>query len=331
MIRVKKPFEEIDSITSKQTNIIKNIKEIKENPENEYKPVVEAEQEQSEEFHGGDESTQSLPNTPNPSNSSEPSKPESESSESKLEESEGLEESEDSEKYEEFEDNGDYNSEQAFDLLEYQDTVKYYQTEFWRFLENFAEYKIKLFTNKDNEEYNIKKLMLRQYEKKSLNAYKQSRVRDSVILILDNSGSMTWWTENLRILARLAMQREDIIIFIAPNGTIEYLLNKSIYVNHDKVLQSLVNRKIIYVGDFDGANTPIVLSWANQVIWVCPENRYRYFRSHDWVSYTEKDFKGVFIRAYDLDEMFLGLRKISRFYNLWLDFHEDDKFEDDDS
>ena len=221
MIKVKKPFEEIELIFNKQSNNPKEEKEekeeIKENPENEYKPIVQPTQKQSEDFHGGDESTQSLPNTPNPS--------ESEDSESEDSESESSESSEDSEDSEDSDDLSEYNTAQAFDLLEYENTIKYYQTEFWRFLENFAEEKMKIFSNKDNEEYNIKKLMLRQYERKSLNAYKQSKIKDSVILILDNSGSMTWWAENLRILTKLAMQREDILIFVAPNGNIEYLLN----------------------------------------------------------------------------------------------------------
>jgi hypothetical protein len=85
----------------------------------------------------------------------------------------------------------------------------------------------------------------------------------------------------------------------------------------------------VYVGDYDGADTPIMLSWFNDVIWICPEERYRRFRSHDWVHYDESYFKGVFIRAWTLQEMFQGLAKVCRFGNLWIDFHTNNKFDDD--
>jgi len=209
---------------------------------------------------------------------------------------------------------------------------KYYATRFYQFIEYFAEEKLKFFDPKNAEEFNIKKLMLRQYERKPLNHYRQSRIRDSIILILDNSGSMYWWAHNLQILASIALSRNDIIVYIAPNGFIEERLLQNYrrcFVMHDKVIKSLKGRRIIYVGDFDGANTPIELSWCNDVLWVCPEDRYRRFKSHDWVSYDERYFKGVFIRAWNLGEMFEGLKKVTRFNNLWIDFHEKDKYYDD--
>ena len=228
---------------------------------------------------------------------------------------------------------GQYNTRQVVDLTsEISTYAKYYQTEFYRFIETFAEEKMKIFDNKHPEEYNIKKLMLRKYQKKPLNYYKGNKIKDTVILILDNSGSMDWWSKNLRILSLIALQRDDIQIYIAPNGDIQHMITKYsnyIPVYHPQVFKSLVNKKIIYVGDFDGADTPIELSWHNEVIWICPETRYRRFLSHDWVHYSEDKFNGVFIRAYNLDEMFQGLKKITRYFKLFIDFHINDEFQDD--
>jgi len=63
-------------------------------------------------------------------------------------------------------------------------------------------------------------------------------------------------------------------------------------------------------GYFDGANTPIELSWRNEVIWIAPESRYRRFLSHSWVKYDESKHKGAFIRAFTIDGIMKGLKKV---------------------
>jgi hypothetical protein len=153
--------------------------------------------------------------------------------------------------------------------------------------------------------------MFRQFERKQLSHYKMSRVKEAVIILLDNSGSMRWWADNLQVLAELAMMRNDIEIYLSPNGHIEEMLYpKYQLVNHDDIMRRLRNRKIIYVGDFDGADTPIILSWYNDVIWVCPEERYLNFLDHDWVHYSEDRFKGAFLRVFTLQELFSAFKKL---------------------
>jgi len=258
---------------------------------------------------------------------------EDEGNEDDYDEDDGEEEDEDDDSYDNEEhDSYVYNTDQVVQFYNTYSNSRYYATEFYRFLEYFSEEKTKLYDVKNPEELNIKKLMLRPFERKPLNHYRQSRIRDSVVMILDNSGSMDWWTQNLQILASIALARNDITIYVAPNGFIEEKLlqnYKRRFVIHDKIVKSLKGRRIIYVGDFDGANTPIELSWNNDVLWICPEDRYRRFKAHDWVSYDERYFKGVFIRAWNLNEMFEGLKKVTRFNNLWIDFHEKDKYYDD--
>jgi hypothetical protein len=207
---------------------------------------------------------------------------------------------------------GTYNTQQVVDVINgVSASSKYYQTEFWRFIEMIAEEKTRTFDPMGRDEYNVKKLMFRQFERKQLSHYKMSRVKEAVIILLDNSGSMRWWADNLQILADLAMQRNDVEVYLAPNGHIEEMLYpKYQLVNHDDVIKRLRNRKIIYVGDFDGADTPIILSWYNDVIWICPEERYIRFLEHNWVSYDESKFKGAFLRVFTLQELFNAFKKL---------------------
>jgi hypothetical protein len=224
--------------------------------------------------------------------------------------SENDEESE-SEDADEQSQSGTYNTQQVVDVVNAVSASKYYQTEFWRFIEMIAEEKTRTFDPMGSDEYNVKKLLFRQYERKPLSSYKMSRVKESVVILLDNSGSMQWWADNLQILADLAMQRNDVEVYLAPNGHIEEMLYpKNQLVNHDDVVRRLRNRKIIYVGDFDGADTPIMLSWYNDVVWICPEERYLNFLEHDWVHYDETKFKGAFLRVFTLQELFGAFKKL---------------------
>jgi len=254
-------------------------------------------------------------------------------------EDDSMEGNEGNQEYDEYEDQDDqpyshiYNTEEVVivDANKKPISAKYFATEFWRFIESFAEEKTKIYDNTEPEEYNVKKLMFRQYERKPLNAYMQKRVREAVILILDNSGSMEWWASNLKMLASLALEKGDVEVYIAPNGEIVAQLTKNgrVRISHDKFMKAMIGRKLIYIGDFDGGDTPIKLSWRNDVVWICPEERYRHFLSHDWVSYDESKFHGVFIRAFTIEEMFEGLRKITRLSRLFIDLHENQRYEDD--
>lgn len=226
---------------------------------------------------------------------------------------------------------GEKNTIEVVDLHDPRSSLLYYQTEFYRFIEKISEVDLNTWSYDDFDKYNIKKLMFRQYEKRPLSYYRGTNEKDTVVLILDNSGSMTWWASELEVLARLAMDRNDIELYIAPNGLIQEKWDGKqwIPVDHAKVLRGLQGRTVIYVGDYDGADTAVELSWVSNVIWVCPESRYKHFRSHDWVHYSESDFKGIFIRAWNIIEMLQGFKRIINPYGRqWIDFHENDEYHD---
>ena len=189
------------------------------------------------------------------------------------------------------------------------------QTEFYRLVEMIADEKTKQFDpslagSLAKAEYDVRRMALRRFEGKPPTYYKMPRVRESVVLILDNSGSMVPYANMLRALADIAAKRRDVEIYIAPNGHVEEeLAPVERPVDHGEFMRRTAGRKVIYVGDFDGANTPIELSWRNDVIWIAPEERYRRFLSHNWVRYGEDKFKGTFIRAFSVDDILAGIRK----------------------
>jgi hypothetical protein len=214
---------------------------------------------------------------------------------------------------------GDYNTAQVVDVktkgLRRSD-LKRLQTEFYRILEMLAEEKTKYFDPSlvgglVKAEYNVKKMALRRYEGKPPTKYKAPRVREAVVLVLDNSGSMAIWADMLRAMAELAAKRRDVEVYLAPNGYVEeQIAPVRRKVSHDDFMKKMAGRKIIYVGDFDGANTPIELSWRNEVIWIAPEGRYKLFLSHSWVKYDESKYKGAFIRTFTIDDTMKALKKV---------------------
>ena len=224
------------------------------------------------------------------------------------------EESENSE-YEEYneEDNypGEYNTEE---VVKIGDSTKFNSTRFWRVIENLMEDKTKY----DSDTlcgiyfFDAKKAIKRTIFRKPLSSAYSVKERESVVLVLDDSGSMDWWVQNLSILANLAFSRSDVELYLAPNGEIKRKRVKNTwkYINKHPDFQG---RTIIYVGDYDGAMFPVTYSKNNRVIWICPETRYLEPYEHDWAEpYISKrhEFSGIFIRAYTLDEMLYYLSKV---------------------
>jgi hypothetical protein len=242
--------------------------------------------------------------------------------------------SDSSEETEEQVNSGTYNTNQVFTYTETKNNSKLSRT-LYDFIEYIAD-ETKVFNNLSADYYDPKKLMLRRYQGKSLNATKSGKVRETIVVLLDNSGSMQWVSEHVLEVAKALIQRHDAEIYFTPNGKIETQITKQgeVPAVHTNVINKIVTQqlKVLYLGDFDGADTPIELSWKTKVFWLCPESRYRYFRSHRWVHYNESDFRGFFARTYDAKEMIQALKRFSgfaQFSRFWYDLHESEEFEDD--
>ena len=322
-VEASESSEEMNSVSSEFSDSVEDSNEAESNENSETED--ESSDAESEENEEENDSTEDSSET----ESADAGEENSNETENAIEDSE----SEETDSNEQF-NNYNYNTQEVVDLLKAESNVRFYQTEFYRFIELIADEKTKIFDNRSAEEFNVKKLLFRAFERKSLNHYRMQRIKESVVLILDNSGSMDWWAQNLQQLAEIARKRDDVEIFIAPNGWFERKIAKTKIsdIDHETTIKELCGRKVIYVGDFDGANTAIQLSWCNSVVWVCPESRYRRFKSHDWVHYDESSFRGAFLRVYSLEEMFSAFRRLlahQYFNNIWIDLHSNEKFEDD--
>jgi len=225
------------------------------------------------------------------------------------------------------------NTEQAFKLKK--ETVQHLHLELYKLIEYLQDEEKSLTPEpvSQSQALGIKKLMFRQYERKPLSSYYYYKERSQAILIIDNSGSMTWLETELDTFFAVALKRRDIQVFIAPNGIIESVYNFKTKtfeeIEHETAMKKIVQTglPIIYIGDFDGADTPIELSWRNRVFWLCTETRYKYFEQHSWVNYNEEDFKGFFGRAWNIKEIIQVLQEFSKHIQqqrFWLDLHKDD-------
>ena len=233
---------------------------------------------------------------------------------------------------EEQEDTTQYNTQQAFEINEKHSIKRQLYLTFYRLVEYLSdEEKHPTLLPGPTLVLNVKKLMMRQYERKPLNAYYYFRTRSQVVLILDNSGSMDWLMDELDTFFKAALKRKDVIIYIAPNGYIQQYYNDKTkhfeLIGHEDAIHRIVQSSlpVVYIGDFDGANTPIGLSWTNRVYWVCPETRYKYFKHHGWVRYNEDDFKGFFGRTFDDEEMITVLKEFAKNVykqRFWYDKHD---------
>jgi hypothetical protein len=232
---------------------------------------------------------------------------------------------------------GRYNTFQAFDVDRNKETERRLYLELYKLIEYLSDEEKHLTPQPGRTTMlNVKRLMLRQYERKPLNAYYEYRSRSQVILILDNSGSMDWLVNELNAFFTVALKRKDVQIFVAPNGHIEtyydYKTKRFKHIEHEDAVGQIRRSglPVIYISDFDGANSAVELSWSNRVYWVCTETRFKFFRSHSWVDYDEDDFKGFFGRAFDIEEMVTVLREFVKNIHkqrFWYDDHDIEEFE----
>lgn len=162
-----------------------------------------------------------------------------------------------------------------------------------------------------DDEWSVNDLMERHISRKPLTQCRQSRERESVVVILDTSGSCLPQAKFYSRIADAAVQSGDVELYAAPNAGLEARLTRRGWEKADHRVWPFRNRTIIFFGDYDGGNHVVEASWHNKVYWFCSEgDRYPDMKVHPWCSYTMKHFKG---RYYDCnhDEDFLRLlRKV---------------------
>ena len=146
-----------------------------------------------------------------------------------------------------------------------------------------------------HEVLSMKRLVRRALDKRPLEKCKVNVIHEDIIVILDDSGSMEWWANLLNALATLCVKRKDVRVFWAPNGRIndpnwERQQGRG-SIKIESFPASIRGLNVIYVGDFDGGDTPFILAKAGaNVAWYCPENRYNDTSEHDWCHHKLEDY-----------------------------------------
>jgi len=319
------------------------------NPEFEEKPVVEAISKTSEDYHGGDELTFSMEtqefseaesnveqesqefqeDSKTASSEDEEQSTEEQSSRSEESEIDSEKTVEDSENTEE--QTEESNRDEADLTTEYSGKRKLnvavtlretpidrkLRTEFQRFIERIAELETKYEIPNGTQKLSMRQLMFRSINRKALKSCYVDTYKDTVILLVDTSGSMDWWSEILQKITAIAMKRNDIEIYEAPNGLVtrpvkswsqlEEYYDWSEYERfHEEFMKRTKNRVIIYIGDFDGGDTPYELAMnGNKVYWICNENRYWDTSDHDWCSHSLSEYPKncIILWAYDEQDL----------------------------
>lgn len=173
------------------------------------------------------------------------------------------------------------------------------RTAFQRWLEKIAELETKIEVPGNPERLSMRQMMKRVLDHRPLSSCYVQRLKDTVILLVDTSGSMDWWTEILRVMTAIALKLKDIEIYECPNGMVTRKIENfdTQYYNwdsykefHEEFMRKTRSRTIIYIGDFDGGDTPYWLAKHNKVFWLCNERRYEDTKYHDWCSHSLSEY-----------------------------------------
>jgi len=141
----------------------------------------------------------------------------------------------------------------------------------------------------------MKRLVRRALDKRPIEKCRVHLIREDIIVILDDSGSMEWWANLLNALATLCVKRKDVRVFWSPNGRIndpywERQQGRG-SIKIEPFPASVQGLNVIYVGDFDGGDTPYNLAKAGaNVAWYCPEMRYEDTSEHDWCHHALAEY-----------------------------------------
>lgn len=188
------------------------------------------------------------------------------------------------------------------------------RTAFQRWLEKIAELETKVEIPGKPERLSMRQIMKRVLDQRPLNNCYVQRLKETVILLVDTSGSMDWWAEILQTMTTIALKLKDIEIYECPNGLVTRSLTSFdtdyydwyLYQGyHRKFMEKTKNRTIIYIGDFDGGDTPYYLAKSNKVYWLCNEQRYDDTLDHNWCHYSLSEYPKncKFYRVYEREEL----------------------------
>ncbi len=162
-----------------------------------------------------------------------------------------------------------------------------------------------------DDEWSIPRLMSRRITREPVGNCRQSREKDSVVVILDTSGSCLPQARFYNRIAAAAVQVGDVELYAAPNAGLESRRSRHGWQTLPDKAWPFRQRTIIFFGDYDGGDAVVEASWHNKVYWFCSEGtRYPSMAQHPWCSYTMRYFRGRYFDCNNDDDFLRLLRKV---------------------
>jgi len=164
-----------------------------------------------------------------------------------------------------------------------------------------------------DEEWDPEALMLREWTGRPLSACRRGWHRESLILVLDSSGSCEAQAEFYSRLAQLAAKTGAVELWDAPNGELSERYHKGRWEPVEREGREpwpWKGRTILFFGDFDGGDYPIEASWGNEVFWFSPEDRYQDTLEHSWCRLPLRSFRGKYFPVRDEGEFIEAIRRL---------------------
>jgi len=194
--------------------------------------------------------------------------------------------------------------------LNFYSRIKDLKTRFQKFVEQIGEIDTGLEVP-GTEKISMNEVLKRSLTKKSLKKCAVDTIKNRLILLLDTSYSMLPYINIIISIAKASFDLGEIEIRESPNGFIgkelesidDLKLDLKDHIRDEDFVKRTRNRVIVYVGDFDGAETVYQLSLKNKVYWLCSENRLEDTIDHPWCSHRLSEFKCKIYRFENVEEL----------------------------
>jgi hypothetical protein len=162
-----------------------------------------------------------------------------------------------------------------------------------------------------DDEWCIPALMERRMTRAPLSHCRQSRERESVVVILDTSGSCLPQARFYNRLADAAVRVGDVELYAAPNAGLRARRTARGWQGLADQAWPFSRRTIIFFGDFDGGDAVVEASWSNRIYWLCSEGgRYPSMTQHPWCTHPMSHFRGTYHDCNAEDDFLRLWRKI---------------------
>lgn len=161
-----------------------------------------------------------------------------------------------------------------------------------------------------DDEWAVGDLMGRKLSHKPLTQCRQSREKESLIVVLDSSGSCLAQSRFYTRIAHAALMTGDVILYDAPNAGITAKKERSGWEPVDDTEWPFAMRNIIFFGDFDGGDAVVEASRRNKIWWFCSETRYPSMNLHPWCTYSLAQFRGKYFPCATGDDFLRLMKKV---------------------